>query len=229
MPNSSALSLQPPTGTIADGGARPASAGSSPNKIIVIGASTGGPQALAVVLGGLRPALRHAAIMVVLHIPTEFTEVIAAHIQKSTGLPARAGRQGETVEAGQIYISPGDVHLGLVRIGDMPVIVLRDDPPENFCKPSVDVLFRSAARCFGADVIGVILTGMGSDGLEGSRAIVEAGGKIIAQDAASSTVWGMPGAVVNHGLAYAVLPVDRIASGVCTLLESQLRVRGKNS
>jgi two-component system chemotaxis response regulator CheB len=189
-------------------------------RAIVIGASTGGPQALAVVLDGLRPALQHAPIFVVQHIPSEFTDVIAGHIHKSTGLPARAARQGETVQKGQIYLSPGNLHLAIARVGDSAVTVLSDGPPENFCKPSVDVLFRSAARCYGAGVIGIMLTGMGSDGLAGSRAIVEAGGKVVAQDAASSTVWGMPGAVVNGGLAHAVLPVGGIAANVCALLNA---------
>jgi two-component system, chemotaxis family, protein-glutamate methylesterase/glutaminase len=189
-------------------------------KAIVIGASTGGPQALAIVLKGLRPALLHAPIFIVLHIPSEFTEVIADLIHKSCGFPARTAKQGETVEKGQIYVSPGDVHLNVVRVGDTSMTVLADSPPQNFCKPSVDVLFRSAARCYGAGLIGIMLTGMGCDGLAGSRAIVEAGGKVVAQDAASSTVWGMPGAVVNSGLAHAVLPVDRIAASVCTLLDS---------
>jgi two-component system chemotaxis response regulator CheB len=189
-------------------------------KAIVIGASTGGPQALAVVLKGLQPALLHAPIFIVLHIPSEFTEVIADLIRKSCGLPARTAKHGETVEKGQIYVSPGDMHLNVVRIGSTSMTVLADSPPQNFCKPSVDVLFRSAARCYGAGLIGIMLTGMGSDGLAGSRAIVEAGGKVVAQDAASSTVWGMPGAVVNSGLAHAVLPVDRIAASVCALLDS---------
>jgi two-component system, chemotaxis family, protein-glutamate methylesterase/glutaminase len=195
------------------------------NQVIAIGASTGGPQALSIVIKGLGPALRRAAVFVVLHIPAEFTEVVAKHIQISTGFPARIARQGETIEAGQIYFSPGAMHMSLARVGEAALVVLGDGPPQNYCKPSVDILFRSAARCFGNGVVGIMLTGMGSDGLEGSRAIVDAGGKIIAQDAASSTVWGMPGAVVGNGLAHAVLPVDKIAAAACSLLTPRTNFR----
>lgn len=189
-------------------------------RVIVIGASTGGPQALPIVLKGLVPAIEEAPVVIVLHIPPEFTEVIASHIERVTGLPAHAARQGEEVMKGNIYISPGHLHLGMRRCGESIAVALSDDPPENFCKPSVDVLFRTAAECYGEQVIGIVLTGMGSDGLAGSRAIVAAGGMVIAQDAASSTVWGMPRSVVNEGLAHAVLPVDVIGPTICSLIKS---------
>lgn len=186
-------------------------------RIIVIGASTGGPQALSIVLKGLIPAIERVPVFIVLHIPPEFTEVIASHIERSTGLPAHPAKHGQEVAKGNIYISPGNIHLGVRRFGDSGMVALIDDPPENFCKPSVDVLFRTAARAYGEQVIGIVLTGMGSDGLVGSRAIVAAGGMIIAQDAASSTVWGMPRSVVNEGLAHAVLSVNTIGPTVCGL------------
>ncbi len=196
-------------------------------RIIVIGASTGGPQALSIVLKGLVPAIEQVPVFIVLHIPPEFTEVIVSHIERVTNLPTHAAKQGEEVNKGHIYISPGNLHLGVRRLGATGVIALSDDPPENFCKPSVDVLFRSAARSYGEQVIGIVLTGMGSDGLAGSRAIVAAGGMIIAQDAASSTVWGMPRSVVNEGLAHAVLSVDAIGPTICSLL-TPLAIREKN-
>ena len=189
-------------------------------RIIVIGASTGGPQALSIVLKGLVPAIEDVPVFIVLHIPPEFTEVIASHIERVTGLPARAARHGEEVSKGHIYISPGHLHLALLRFGDTGIVALSDDPPENFCRPSVDVLFRSAAKSYGEQVIGIVLTGMGSDGLAGSRAIAAAGGMIVAQDAASSTVWGMPRSVVNEGLAHAVLAVDVIGPTISKLLRS---------
>lgn len=189
-------------------------------RIIVIGASTGGPQALSIVLKGLVPAVEQASVFIVLHIPPEFTEVIVSHIERVTGLPTHAAEQDDEIVKGHIYVSPGHIHLGICRRGASCFIQLSDDPPENFCKPSVDVLFRSAAKSYGEQVIGVVLTGMGSDGLAGSRAIVAAGGMVIAQDAASSTVWGMPRSVVNEGLAHLVLSVDKIGPEICDLFRS---------
>jgi two-component system chemotaxis response regulator CheB len=196
-------------------------------RTVVIGASTGGPQALSIVLKGLVPAIEQVPVFIVLHIPAEFTEVIASHIERVTNLPAHAAEHGQQVLNGHIYLSPGKLHLGVKRFGDRATIVLLDDPPENFCKPSVDVLFRSAAKAYGEQVIGIVLTGMGSDGLAGSRAIVAAGGMIIAQDAASSTVWGMPRSVVNEGLAHAVLSVDAIGPAVSGVLHSYA-IRGRH-
>lgn len=189
-------------------------------RIIVIGASTGGPQALSIVLKGLVPAIEQAPVFIVLHIPPEFTEVIVSHIERVTGLPTHAAEQGDEVAKGHVYISPGHIHLGIRRRGADCFIQLSDGAPENFCKPSVDVLFRSAAKAYGEQVIGVVLTGMGSDGLAGSRAIVAAGGMVIAQDAASSTVWGMPRSVVKEGLAHSVLSVDAIGPNICDLFRS---------
>jgi two-component system chemotaxis response regulator CheB len=189
-----------------------------PQRAIVIGASTGGPQAVPIVLKGLVPAIQQVPVFIALHIPPQFTETIAEQIERATSLPAHTARHGEEVMNGRIYISPGNLHLRIARIGESAVIVLSDAPPENFCKPAVDVLFRTAALTYGPEVIGIILTGMGSDGLLGSRAIVEAGGVVFAQDAASSAVWGMPRSVVQEGLAHAVLSLDLIGPAICRLL-----------
>lgn len=190
-------------------------------RAIVIGASTGGAQAVPVVLKGLLPAIQEIPVFIVLHIPPQFAETIAEHIEKAVSLPTHIARHGEEVMNGHIYLSPGNLHLAIARMGRSAVIVLSDAPRENFCKPAVDVLFRAAARTYGADLIGIILTGMGSDGLSGSRAIVEAGGMVIAQDAASSAVWGMPRSVAEEGLAHAVLSLDSIGPHICRLLCQQ--------
>jgi two-component system chemotaxis response regulator CheB len=187
---------------------------------IVIGASTGGPQALPVLLRGLAPIVPLVPVLIVLHIPPEFAPVVAAQIEKVTKLPTHIAEDGEPVTRGHVYLSPGDRHLGIAREGETAIVLLSDDPPENFCKPSVDVLFRTAAQVHGPAVIGIVLTGMGSDGLAGARAIVAAGGAVVAQDFASSAVWGMPRSVANEGLALAVLPLNAIGSAVCRLVRS---------
>ncbi len=191
-------------------------------RAIVIGASTGGPQALPIVLKGLTPAIPHIPVFVALHIPPQFTSTVAEYVAKVTGMPTHAARHGEEVQNGHIYMSPGNLHLAVARIGSSVVTVLSDAPAENFCKPSVDVLFRTAAHAYGAAVIGIVLTGMGSDGLTGSRAIVEAGGTVLVQDAASSAVWGMPRSVAREGLAHSVLSLELIGPAACRLLRRRV-------
>ena len=187
-------------------------------RLLVIGASTGGPQALAAFLADLAPHLGSLPVLIVLHLPADFTRLVTSNIEKVTKLPTRAARQGEPALPGHIYFAPGDMHLRIVKIGETPILCHTDGPPENFCKPAVDILFRSAAQSFGPGALGVVLTGMGVDGLAGSRGIVEAGGSVIVQDEASSVVWGMPGAVANAGLASAILPLDRMAGVISGLL-----------
>jgi two-component system, chemotaxis family, protein-glutamate methylesterase/glutaminase len=191
---------------------------------IVIGASTGGPQALPIVLKDLAPLKAHLSVLIALHIPSEFTRTVAARIETVSSLPTRLAYDGEPILPGHAYLSPGDRHISVARQDEMLVVRLLDTPPENFCKPSVDVLFRSAAEVFGAAVIGIVLTGMGSDGLAGTRAIVATGGTIVAQDAASSVVWGMPRLVASEGLAQAVLPLKDIGAWITRLVRhSQFR------
>ena len=183
-------------------------------RVLVVGASTGGPQALAALLPRIGPRLKDIPVVVVLHMPTNFTAVVTGQIAELTGLPTTAAINGEELRPGRIYFAPGDMHLKIVRVGPYYALAHFDGPPENFCKPAVDVLFRSAADAFGPGVMGVVLTGMGSDGLEGTRRIVDAGGSVIVQDEASSAVWGMPGAVARAGLAAAVAPVSQLADAI---------------
>ncbi len=190
-------------------------------RALFVGASTGGPQALAKFLGGLAPEIGALPIFVVLHVPADFTSIVTTNIARITGLEVRIGAHGEQVKPGKVYFAPGDMHMRVLRMGETPVIVHSNAAPENFCKPAVDVLFRSAAQSFGPSALGIILTGMGADGLAGSHAIVEAGGAIIAQDEATSVVWGMPGAVARSKLAAAVLPIDEIAGTVIGLTRGQ--------
>src|SRR4051794_2649642 len=164
-------------------------------RVLAIGASTGGPQALSFLLSKLSPHLDNVPVLVVLHMPPDFTDVVSAHIARATGRVTRAARSGEKIRAGEIYFAPGSCHLKVVNLGGTPILLHCDSPPENFCRPAVNVLFRSVARVYGPSALAIVLTGMGSDGVDGARALVEAGATVIAQDQASSVVWGMPGAI----------------------------------
>ena len=179
--------------------------------VIVIGVSTGGPNALTEVWRSLPTELR-VPIVIVQHMPPVFTELLAKRLDDVGTIPVVQAIDGAELQAGRAYLAPGDHHL--VIEGHEPALRLRlnQDPPENSCRPSVDPLFRSAVNVYGANVLGLILTGMGSDGLSGARAIRSAGGVILAQDEATSVVWGMPGAVVRAGLADVVVPLDAVAS-----------------
>lgn len=180
--------------------------------ILAIGSSTGGPQALMAVLSQLGSDVT-VPIVITQHMPATFTALLAEHLERVTHRPCAEARDGDVVKPGTITVAPGGQHMVLVRDGAQTLHVsLNCDPPENFCRPSVDPLFRSAARLFGSRALGLVLTGMGSDGREGARAIVAAGGSIVAQDEASSVVWGMPGAVATAGLCSAILPLGQIAS-----------------
>ncbi|WP_349371035.1 chemotaxis response regulator protein-glutamate methylesterase [Salinarimonas sp.] len=188
-------------------------------KALLVGASTGGPRAVGEVLSALAPALRHVPVLIVQHMPPIFTAVFAEHLGVQTGLPAAEGRDGEKLEPGRIYVAPGGKHMGLRREGAGSVFVRLDDgPPENFCKPAVDVLFRDAAAIYGGSALSVVLTGMGADGTAGAKSLVAAGGLVLAQDEATSTVWGMPGSIARAGLAHDILPLPAIAPALKTLL-----------
>ncbi|MFV2072475.1 MAG: chemotaxis response regulator protein-glutamate methylesterase [Thermoanaerobaculales bacterium] len=176
---------------------------------VVIGASTGGPNALATVIRAL-PADFPAPVLIVQHMPENFTTFLAQRLDAAGPLDVREAASGEPVTPGIIRIAPGNLHLMARTTRSGIELETGDGPLENSCRPAADVLFRSAATCFGAATLAVVLTGMGQDGLKGCREIRSADGRIIAQDKASSVVWGMPGQVVNAGLADFVLPISEI-------------------
>jgi two-component system chemotaxis response regulator CheB len=188
---------------------RPFSA--QPPRALLIGASTGGPQALMKLVGEIGAVIDRFPVLITQHMPPTFTTILAEHLARSSRRPAHEALDGEIVKAGRIYLAPGGRHMRLARQGAEAAIALDDGPPVNFCKPAVDPLFTSAIDVWQGGVLAVVLTGMGSDGMRGSKEIVAAGGNVIAQDEASSVVWGMPGAAANAGICAAVLPLDQIA------------------
>ena len=185
-------------------------AGARP-RLICIGSSTGGPQALAALVARLDRPLR-VPVVAVQHMPAGFTAMLADHLDKVGRLRCAEAKEGEALRPGCLYLAPGDRHL-LVKEGAAGLVaVLNDGPAENFCRPAVDPMLRSAVAACGGRVLAAILTGMGQDGLAGCRALAAAGGTVLAQDEASSVVWGMPGAVARAGIASAVAPVEEIAA-----------------
>jgi two-component system chemotaxis response regulator CheB len=190
-----------------------------PVRYLLIGSSTGGPKAVGEVLAGLGPMLRRVPTLVVQHMPPIFTAVFATHLSAQLGVPAREAVDGEPLQPGRIYVAPGGRHMGLARAGARGAAIRLDDGPAvNFCRPAVDVLFRDAAALLGASALAVVLTGMGSDGTNGAKALANAGAPVIAQDEATSTVWGMPGSIAKAGLATEILPLGGIAPAITALL-----------
>jgi two-component system chemotaxis response regulator CheB len=182
-------------------------------EVVVIGVSTGGPNALAEVIPAL-PGDLPVPVLIVQHMPPVFTRVLAERLDQKSQLTVKEAEDGEVVSAGTVYIAPGDYHMTLERAMLQRKIRLNQGVPENSCRPAVDVLFRSAADTEGSATLGVILTGMGQDGLRGSQAIQEARGRIIAQDEATSVVWGMPGFIARAGLAEQLIPLNAIAAAI---------------
>jgi two-component system chemotaxis response regulator CheB len=188
-----------------------------PPRVLLIGSSTGGPQALTALIEKLPAAIDRAPVLIAQHMPPMFTTVLAEHLSRAGGRGAHEAEDGEPVLAGGIYVAPGARHMRVVR-GDNGIrIALGEDAPINFCKPAVDALFASAAPVWGAATLALVLTGMGADGTRGAADIVAAGGSIIAQDEATSVVWGMPRSVAQAGLCSAVLPLDQIAPKIIRL------------
>jgi two-component system chemotaxis response regulator CheB len=193
----------------------------TPPRVLLIGASTGGPQALNRVVTQIGGVLERAPVLITQHMPPTFTTILAEHIARITRRPVREARDGEEINAGTIYIAPGGRHMRVARRDGIAEIALDDGPPINFCKPSVDPLFASAAEIWGQKVLGLMLTGMGADGLNGARAIVTAGGCMVAQDEATSVVWGMPGQVAHAGLCSALLPLPEIGARLTQLFAGE--------
>jgi len=182
-------------------------------QIIAIGISTGGPEALAKMLPGISAAFS-LPIVIVQHMPPLFTKLLAERLNDSSKLKVVEAEEGMALSPGTAYIAPGDNHLTVLgRLGRV-FLSLNHDPPENSCRPAVDVLFRSVAKVYGNRALGVIMTGMGQDGLKGLRIMRERGASIFAQDEESSVVWGMPSYVVNEGLADKVLALEAIAGAI---------------
>ncbi|RUT01070.1 chemotaxis response regulator protein-glutamate methylesterase [Dulcicalothrix desertica PCC 7102] len=185
--------------------------------IVAIGVSTGGPNALAEILPKL-PADFPAAILIVQHMPPMFTKLMAERLASKCQIPVAEAICGTTVKPGHVWIAPGDYHLLVERDNNTVKLVTNQAPPENSCRPAVDVLFRSVAKVYGNKSLGVVLTGMGKDGLQGAEHIHACGGHIFVQDQASSVVWGMPGFVANAGLAESILPINQMAGAILRLV-----------
>ena len=196
--------------------ARPSRPGPLP-VLLAVGSSTGGPQALAAFLRAMT-SVPSVPVVIVQHMPAGFTAMLADHLDRLGELRVAEAREGEPLRAGHAYVAPGDRHLLVERGPGGLVARLRDDPPENFCRPAVDPMLRSAQRSCDGRVLAVILTGMGQDGLEGCRGLAAAGGTVLAQDEASSVVWGMPGAVARAGIARELLPPERLGVRVSAIL-----------
>ena len=189
--------------------------------MLLIGSSTGGPQALNAIVGQIGSVLERAPVLITQHMPPTFTAILAEHLARVAKCPVREAQDGEEINAGTIYLAPGGKHMTVKRRDGIAVIAIDDGPLVNFCKPAVDPLFASAAEVWGHKVFALVLTGMGSDGLKGAQAIAAAGGHVMAQDEASSVVWGMPGQVAHAGLCSAVLPLPEIAGRLSRLFTGE--------
>jgi two-component system, chemotaxis family, protein-glutamate methylesterase/glutaminase len=188
-----------------------------PPKLLMIGASTGGPRAILELLQACRSIVQAVPVIIVQHMPPIFTQSFAENISKQLAMDASEAQHGEMLEGGRIYVAPGGRHLRINRHQGGNCIALDDSAPVNFFRPSVDVSFMSAGIVYGPNVVAVMLTGMGSDGLLGATGLVEKGGTLLAQDEASSIVWGMPGCVARKGLCSAVAPISELAAILTSL------------
>jgi two-component system chemotaxis response regulator CheB len=182
-------------------------------EVVAIGVSTGGPNALSELVPEF-PADFSVPIVIVQHMPPVFTKLLAERLEARANIKVEEGAPGQAVEAGHAFIAPGNFHMIVQREEGAVRIQTNQEPPENSCRPAVDVLFRSVAETYGAAALGVVMSGMGQDGLRGSERIREAGGQVFVQDEATSVVWGMPGFVANAGLADKILPLQQLGSEI---------------
>jgi two-component system chemotaxis response regulator CheB len=189
--------------------------------VLLVGASTGGPQAVAALLAGLREAIDTVPVLVALHMPAIFTTIFAEHLRATCNKPAKEAQDGERLFPGTIYVAPGSAHLLVTLLGGHACVRLDAGPPVNYCRPAVDLLFSSAARVYGAASLAVILTGMGADGTSGGVDIARAGGTVLAQDAGSSAVWGMPGSAVKAGICAGIGDPEQLSRVVRTLVAGE--------
>lgn len=215
--------------------ARPTPARSIPSRqttstidAVVLGSSTGGPVALETVLSAIKTPLR-VPLFVVQHMPPKFTEALADRLDRKTASRVVEGAHGMRAEPGTVYIAPGGRHMVINNRGAMPTVEIIDTPPVNSCRPSVDVMFESATKVYGAHLLGVMLTGMGADGAKAAANMAKLGSPFVAQDEATSIVWGMPGAVVDAGAASEVLPLDSIGPRIAEIVFRSTPSRGRGT
>ena len=197
----------------------------TPFAVLAIGCSTGGPDALATVLGGL-PRDLSVPVVVVQHMPPLFTRMLAQRLDGTSPLEVREAADGDPLVAGTVLVAPGGRHLALRRTAAGSCVQLNDDPPENFCRPAVDVLFRSVSTIYRDRTLAVVLTGMGRDGALGAKVVRDAGGEVFVQDEQTSVVWGMPGAVVSAGQSDRVLPLGDVARDLAAVLGRRNATQG---
>ena len=181
--------------------------------LVAIGCSTGGPNALAALLPSLSGGFP-VPIVIVQHMPPLFTRLLAERLDRQCSVRIREGKEGEPLQTGGAWIAPGDFHMQVVREAQAARLAMNQEPPQNSCRPSVDVLFESVAKEYGPNVLGVVLTGMGSDGVRGAQCIRTAGGQVIVQNEATSVVWGMPGQVAAAGQADGIFPLQEMAAEI---------------
>jgi two-component system chemotaxis response regulator CheB len=186
-------------------------------EVVVVGISTGGPNALADVIPAI-PESFPVPILIVQHMPPVFTRLLAERLDQKSKVSVKEASAGDVLEPGRVYLAPGDFHMTVTALATGNQIALNQNIPENSCRPAVDVLFRSAAAVYGASALAVVLTGMGQDGFRGCQMIREVGGRVVVQDEATSVVWGMPGIVARAGLAELQMPLQDVAQRLSTMV-----------